>query len=65
MSESYKDYTGEQYCMPSFNATGVKETNAKMGYNNMSDKANTSKAAQPMKAAKMNKQDPVTSKFGY
>ena len=61
----YADNTGKQYVMNNFYTDGVKETNAKMGYNNMSDKANTGKTAQPMKAAKSDTQLPSSSKFGY
>ncbi len=43
------------YCMPSMNARNVKEMNNKMGYHNMSDKAN-SRCPSTMKAAKVNKQ---------
>lgn len=61
----YSDNTGKQYVCKSFYADGVQSDNAKLGYNNLSDRANTAKAVQPMKAAKSDTQAPANSKFGY
>lgn len=43
------------YCMPSWNARNTKSMNQQMGYNNMSDRAN-SRCPTTMKGAKVNKQ---------
>lgn len=49
---------GVSYCMPSMQKRNVDEMNSKMGYNNMSDRANTPKFPTGMKAAKVNSQLP-------
>lgn len=59
MAENYgKDGSveNEKYCMPSFNARNIEGMNKAMGYENMSDLANTPKAPTAMKAAKSNPQ---------
>ena len=61
----YENLNAKQYCMPSNYADNVKETNDAMGYHAMSDKANIAKQPQPMKAAKVDKQEPASYKFGY
>lgn len=53
---------GESYCMKkNWNARNVGDMNNKMGYNNMSDMANTAKPPTPVKAAKSNPQVGPTS----
>jgi len=44
------------YQMPSMQKENVDATNAAMGYHNMADRANISKAVQPMEGEKMRKQ---------
>lgn len=52
----YDAVEGEQYCMPSWQKRNVQDTNNRMGYNNMADRANTPKPPVAMKAAKSDKQ---------
>jgi len=46
----------EQYCVPSQQKRNVDSMNSAMGYNTMSDRANTPKPPVAMKAAKSNLQ---------
>ncbi len=46
----------DSYCLNSFQKRNVAEMNAKMGYNDMSDRANTPKPPVQMKTAKSNVQ---------
>jgi hypothetical protein len=46
----------DSYCMPSWNARNVDDMNAKMGYNDLSDLANSPKPPTAMKGAKSNPQ---------
>lgn len=52
----YEAVEGEAYCMPSMQKRNTDSMNSAMGYNNMSDKANTPKAPTAMKAVKTNPQ---------
>lgn len=53
-----KAVENQAYCMPSMEKRNVDEMNSKMGYNNMSDRANTKKFPVGMQAAKSNTQLP-------
>lgn len=69
MANEYKnssgnDYTGEQFCQPSWEKRNVMEANAKLGYNDLSDKANRNKEPQGLQGAKQRKQE-MGGKFGY
>lgn len=57
MADMYKDYTGEQYCMPSWNEKNTMQMNKAYGYNNLADRANRDKMPTDMKAQKVNMQD--------
>lgn len=46
----------ESYCMPSWQKRNVDGMNAKLGYENMADRANTAHAPTPVKAANSNPQ---------
>ncbi len=46
----------EQYCMPGWQKRNVEDMNQKMGYNNMSDMANTARPPTPVRAEKSNLQ---------
>lgn len=46
----------ESYCMPSWNKRNVEDMNTKMGFHNMSDRANSSTPPTRMTAAKSNPQ---------
>jgi hypothetical protein len=55
----YKDdasVEGEAYCMPSMEKRNVDGMNMKMGYHDMSDRANTAKMPTPVRAQVSNKQ---------
>lgn len=61
---SYEDYTGEQYCMPSWNERNTMEANKALGYNNLSDKANRDKMPTGLHGEKSRKQI-MGGDFGY
>jgi hypothetical protein len=58
------DYTGKQYCQPSWNARNTLGANKALGYNDLSDKANRDKQPQGLQGDKMRKQQ-MGGDFGY
>ena len=58
------DYTAIQYCQPSWQARNVDETNQKMGYLDLSDRANRDKEPTGLHGEKSRKQI-MADKFGY
>lgn len=54
--DSDNSVENESYCMPSMQKRNVEVMNKGMGYDNMSDRANTAKFPSPVKAANSNPQ---------